>query len=183
MNAPQWLSIICPLTSCQLEPLTTSSDQLVWHATLTFTKWNPTSNIPLPTRKETYGKTMIIGKDGNRSIVEIELTRCLREAGWQASWVDSFGGAPKVWAEWLAKPSSFPAALSHFITEIDGVTGRKGGKPDIVAWQGDSIAKVVFIECKGPGDEISQKQEEWLRAALCEGMSSKQFAVVRWSMA
>ncbi len=183
MNAPQWLSIICPLTSCQLEPLTTSSDQLVWHAALTFMKWSPTPNVLPPTRKERYGKTTIIGEDGSWSVVEIELTRRLREAGWQAGWVDTFGGAPKAWAEWLVNPSSLPSALGHFISEIDRVTGRKGGKPDLVAWQGDSLAKAVFLECKGPGDKIHQKQEEWLNAALRAGMSCEQFAVAKWSMA
>lgn len=76
----------------------------------------------------------------------------------------------------------FPSALGDFITEVDRLTGRKSGKPDIMAWQDDSIAKVVFIECKGPGDKIHQRQEQWLKAALCEGISFEQFAVARWSM-
>ena len=182
MNAPEWLSIICPLPSCQLEPLTPGSDQLAWHATLTFMKWSPIPNELPPNRTERYGKTLVTGGDGKRSVVEIELTRRLREAGWQAGWIDSFGQAPKVWAEWIIRPGSFPSALGDFITEVDRLTSRKSGKPDIMAWQDDSIAKVVFIECKGPGDKIHQRQEQWLKAALCEGISFEQFAVARWSM-
>lgn len=56
-----------------------------------------------------------------------------------------------------------------------------GGKPDIVAWRGESLADAVFLEYKGPNDRIRIGQDAWFRAALREGMSRDQFAVARWS--
>ena len=119
---------------------------------------------------------IITREDGNWTVAEIELTRRLRDAGW----VDTFGSAPKEWAEWLVKPNSFPSALEHFVNEIKHATGRKGGKPDIVAWRGNSLAQAVFIEYKGPRDTIKQGQVEWLQAALRAGMSLEQYAIARW---
>ena len=123
---------------------------------------------------------IIIGADGNWTVAEIELVRRLRDAGWHAGWVDTFGSAPKEWAEWLVKPSALPSALSHFISEIERATGRNGGKPDVVAWRGNSLAEAVFLEYKGPTDKINQKQVEWLQAAFRAGMSREQFTVATW---
>ena len=179
MNSPPWLSALFPIAPCRLEPLKRGSDVLVWHATLSFVHWSPDVGR-VPTRKETYGKTMITRVDGSWTVAEIELVRRLRDAGWHAGWMDTFGFAPKEWAEWLVKPSSLPSALGHFISEIERATGRNGGKPDLVAWRGNSLAEAVFIEYKGSTDRINQKQMEWLQAAFRVGMSRDQFAVAAW---
>ncbi len=110
MNSPPWLSALLPITTCRLEPLKRGSDVVVWHATLNFKHWSPAPNIPPPTRNETYGKTLITRVDGNWTVAEIELVQRLRDAGWHAGWVDTFGSAPKEWAKWLVKPSALWSA-------------------------------------------------------------------------
>ena len=158
MNVPIWLAALLPLTECQLEPLMRDDGELiVWHVNLSFEHWCPSPKVPPLTKKERYGKTAIIGGDGHWSVVEIELTRRLRKFGWNAGWLDTYGGAPKEWAAWLVEPESLPPTLRDFIRDIDRSTERRGGKPDIVAWQGDSADKAIFLECKGPGDDDRSK--------------------------
>jgi hypothetical protein len=137
-------------------------------------------NTPAPTKKETYGKTLITRNDGNWTVAEIELVRRLRDAGWDAGWVDTFGSAPKEWDEWIVNLDSLPSALRYFLNDTDRITGRNGGKPDVMAWRNNSLEETVFIEYKGPRDRIHQGQIKWLQAARLAGMSLDQFAVARW---
>jgi VRR-NUC domain len=180
MSAPLWLSILKPV-ECRLEPLMRGSDMLAWHATLAFTRWSlPQGASKLPW-SVTYGKTQIARDDGTWTVAEIELVRRLRDAGWRAGWVDTFGSAPHLWTEWLVKPNSLPLPMRasyEAITRAAGSTG--GGKPDIVAWQGESLADAVFVEYKGPNDKVLPGQDIWFRAALRNGMSRDQFAVAKW---
>jgi hypothetical protein len=180
MTAPLWLSILKPVGQCRLEPLMHGSDMLAWHATLAFRRWSlPPGASKLPW-SVTYGKTQIARNDGTRTIAEIELVRRLREAGWCAGWVDTFGSAPHVWNEWLVKPNSLPLPLRASYEAITRAAGSTGGKPDIVAWQGESLADAVFVEYKGPSDRVRPGQDIWFRAALRNGMSRDQFAVAKW---
>jgi hypothetical protein len=114
-------------------------------------------------------------------VAEIELVQRLREAGWQAGWVNTFGGAPRTWDEWLVTPSSLPSQLRASYESITAdVAGGARGRPDIIAWRGESLAEAVFVEYKGPSDRIRSGQDAWLRAALRAGMLREQFAVAKW---
>lgn len=100
-------------------------------------------------------------------MAEIELVRRMRESGWQAGWVDTFGSAPKKWVEWIIEPSSLPSPLCESYQTITQAAGHNGGgKPDIVAWRGESLADAVFLEYKGPNDRVRVGQDAWFRAAL-----------------
>jgi len=178
--SPQWLSSFQPIFLSR-EPLTPDSDLMVWHAVVSFVHWSPLSGESKPSRKETYGKTLISRDDGNWTVAEIELVRRMRESGWKAGWVDTFGSAPKEWAEWIVESSSLPSPLRESYQTITRAAGRNGGgKPDIVAWRGESLADAVFLEYKGPNDRVRVGQDVWFRAALKEGMSLEQFAIARW---
>jgi hypothetical protein len=179
-SAPLWLSVLEPVGQCLLKPLIPGNNVLAWHANLAFTRWSPPPGASKLSWSVTYGKTQIACDDGTRTVAEIELVRRLREAGWRAGWVDTFGSAPHVWNEWLVKPNSLPLPLRasyEAITRAAGSTG--GGKPDIVAWQGESLADAVFVEYKGPSDRVRPGQDIWFRAALRNGMSRDQFAVAK----
>ncbi|MEK7351980.1 MAG: VRR-NUC domain-containing protein [Nitrospirota bacterium] len=182
MNSPPWLSAIRPIVPCSLEPLKLGTDLLAWHVTLGFAYWIPQPGVEKPPRSETYGKTLIVSPDGTWTVAEIELVRRMRESGWQAGWVDTFGSAPKKWVEWIVEPTSLPSPLRESYQTITWAAGRNGGgKPDIVAWRGESLADAVFLEYKGPKDRVRVGQDAWFRTALREGMSRDQFAIARWS--
>jgi hypothetical protein len=160
------------------------SDVLAWYAPLAFTRWSPPPGAAKLPWSITYGKTQIACDDGTWTVAEIELVRRLRAAGWCAGWVDTFGTAPQVWTEWLVSPPSLPVPLRdsyETITKAAGSTG--GGKPDILAWQGEALADAVFVEYKGPSDRVRPGQDAWFRAALLHGMSRDQFAVATWPKA
>ena len=182
MNSPPWLSAIRPIVPCSLEPLKLGTDLLAWHVTLGFAYWIPQPGVEKPPRSETYGKTLIVSPDGTWTVAEIELVRRMRESGWQAGGVDTFGSAPKKWVEWIVEPTSLPSPLRESYQTITWAAGRNGGgKPDIVAWRGESLADAVFLEYKGPKDRVRGGQDAWFRTALREGMSRDQFAIARWS--
>jgi hypothetical protein len=81
----------------------------------------------------------------------------------------------------LVRPSSLPTQLrvSYEAITVDAVAGARG-RPDIIAWRGESLAEAVFVEYKGPSDKIRSGQEAWLRAALRAGMSRDQFSIAKW---
>ena len=116
MNSPPWLSAIRPITPCSLEPLKPGIDLLAWHATLVFPYWIPQPEVEKPPRS--------VSPDGTWSVAEIELVRRMRESGWQAGWVDTFGSAPKKWAEWIVEPSSLPSPLRESYQTITRAAGR-----------------------------------------------------------
>jgi len=181
MSTPLWLSALRPVGQCRLEPLMPGSAVLAWYATLEFTRSSPPLGASKLPWSITYGKTQIARDDGTWTVAEIELVRRLREAGWHAGWVDTFGSAPQAWTEWLVKPISLPLSLRasyEAITRAAGSTG--GGTPDIIAWQGESLADAVFVEYKGPSDRVRPGQDAWFQGALRHGMSRDQFTVVKW---
>jgi hypothetical protein len=179
MSAPVWLAALQPVGQCVLRPLRRGSDVLAWQATVEFVRWSaPPDAVPLPWHV-TYGKTPIIGQDGQQTVAEIELVRRLREAGWRAGWVDRFGAAPTAWARWIVQASTLPSPLRASYEAIADHAGSSG-VPDVIAWRGESLGEAVFVEHKGPSDRIRSGQEAWLRAARQIGMSPDQFAVAKW---
>jgi hypothetical protein len=163
-DLPSWLAVLLPADECSLEPLFLGSDILTWHVNLEFVPWTaPTSSPKLPW-SETYGKALMARDDGSSTVGEIELVRRFREAGWQAGWVDTWGKAPQMWAEWIVTPESLPLALATPYRAItDAVNPRGGGRPDIVAWREGSLASAVFVESKGAKEKILPDQEMWFR--------------------
>ncbi len=100
----------------------------------------------------TYGKPQIAREDGTWTVAEIELVRRLREAGWRAGWVDTFASAPKAWAQWLVRPSALPSALrASYEASTSAAARGRGGKPDIVAWRGETLAEATFVELNTKG--------------------------------
>jgi hypothetical protein len=51
--------------------------------------------------------------------------------------------------------------------------------PDVVAWDSDrGLKSVLFAECKGPKEKIKAAQEEWVAAAMEQGVPESSFATV-----
>lgn len=179
--APSWIQLLRPVTAPILQPVVPGSRASAWYVELAFRRFAlPPSTAKAPW-SVTYGKTQIIGDDGSWSVAEIELARRFRAGGWSAGWIDTFGSAPKVWASWLVHPGELATPLRrafNAITEDAGFNG--GGKPDVIAWRGDTLEDAVFVEYKGPSDRIRAGQDAWLEAALKKGMAQDQFLVAKW---
>ncbi|MBA2344646.1 MAG: VRR-NUC domain-containing protein [Rubrobacter sp.] len=55
---------------------------------------------------------------------------------------------------------------------------KTGGIPDVAAWDPDRpLETVIFVECKGPREDIKEGQEDWVAAAFEHGLTPENFAV------
>jgi hypothetical protein len=72
----------------------------------------------------------------------------------KAFWISPYTTTrvPALWEPWILSMAGLPSWLSHLRTAI-------------------------FVECKGPKESFKEGQEDWLWAALREGMDRSQFAV------
>jgi hypothetical protein len=169
---PSWLQALRPVADCRLEPIQPHSRVVVWHVPLEFSRWTPSHGEREPTPAERYRKTPIVGDDGQWTVAEIALVRRLRDAGWRARWFDNFERAPQDWNRWIVEPE-LPVSLRK-------IAKKKRGRPDVVAWRGDSLSDVVFVEYKGPRDKVHDHQKMWFRNALRAGLTRDQLAVASW---
>lgn len=136
---------------------------------------------PKPSWQETYGKTPIVGHDGQPSCAEVEIVGSLRRAGWHAHWIDTFGQAPAKWRGSIVVPAALPEPLRSMFQAIDSAAvragGKKGGRWDIVAWLDETT---VFIESKGAGDSLRPSQIAWFEAAMATGVDPDGFGIVNY---
>lgn len=179
MSAPSWIAALRPMGECYLGPMKRGSDVVCWHAILKFMRWNPP-----PPRNERYGKTAITLNQISIAswnqpwvVAELLFAQRMRDAGWEAGWVDAYGQAPRDWADWIVTLRSLPSPLREqyeAITAAANEACRKTlktdgnnkahyrGRPDIIAWRGkaSSVTDAVFIEYKS---EVGPLERNTLR--------------------
>jgi hypothetical protein len=182
-NYPEWIQLIRPTTEPVIQPIIPGSNAAAWYAEVEFSLWPRRADEPKAPWSVTYGKTQIVGDNGEWSVAEIELVRRMRAGGWSAGWVDTFGSAPKAWAEWLVDIGELPPLMRRAYRSITNDTGSsaRGGQPDVIAWRGNDLTSAVLIEYKGPSDKVRPGQDLWLASALRAGISVDQFVVAKWS--
>jgi hypothetical protein len=121
------------------------------------------------------------GRKPNRSCNEVEVAKILRRIRDHAFWFSAYPTAnmPEIWRPWGLSTSELPNWLERLDSAIrERINSRGGGMPDIVAWNDDHPSRsVLFVECKGSKEDFGEAQEDWLWAALCEGIKVSQFAV------
>ena len=116
----------------------------------------------------------VVGAEGELSCAEVEIVRRLRGAGWNAYWVSEFPCGQRRWGSERAKNTALPSG----IREIEDRIGMgKAGRPDVVAWRGDTIG---YIESKGPADALKPTQIEWFRRAREVGIQPDGLVLVSW---
>ncbi|MGI8538721.1 MAG: VRR-NUC domain-containing protein, partial [Rubrobacteraceae bacterium] len=121
------------------------------------------------------------GGPPERSCNEVEVAKLLRTVRQEAFWVCSYAPSkvPDLWRPWSIDPRNLPDWLKKLDKDIRAkLTTKTGGIPDVAAWDDDRpLETIVFIECKGPKEDIKEGQEDWLSAALGYGLSESNFAV------
>ena len=116
----------------------------------------------------------VVGANGDLSCAEVEIVRRLRDAGWSAFWVSEF----RVRRAALGLESVPGSVLPPAVRELEARIGMgKQGRPDVVAWRGDTIG---YVESKGPGDKLKSTQIDWFRKAREVGASPDDLVVVTW---
>jgi hypothetical protein len=155
----------------------------VWHVEISYRQWDG----PRLQWSEDFGKVSgqvypLDGGEPARSCNEVEVAKLLRSVRPQAYWISGFAPSriPDPRRPWVLGPDEAPSWLKDFDRRLrPRVAAPRGGMPDDVAWDPDQgLKSVLFAECKGPKEKIKAAQEEWVAAAMEEGVPVSSFATV-----
>lgn len=119
-----------------------------------------------------------------RSCQEVEVAKRLRTVRKHAFFFSDWPQLPMTpWMPWARHPRDAPDWLLNLDAKIRLKTFRRGGMPDVVAWNdNEPLASAIFVECKAT-EPVNENQEDWLWAARQLGVETAQFAmaVLRFS--
>ena len=153
----------------------------VWHVETLYRRWDG----PRLPWSEDFGKAsgQVYSLDGGepiRSCNEVEVAKLLRSVRAEAYWISGFAASkiPEVWRPWVLAPAEAPAWLKELDRSLrPRVSVPRGGMPDVVTWDtARGLTGALFVECKGPKEEIKEGQEDWVAAAIEEGVPGWSFA-------
>lgn len=127
-----------------------------------------------------FGNKPIVESDGEPAYPELAVAQLLKKRGFDAVWSDSYRG--KFW-ESMSQERTLPdGAREAYARILQANGGKRGGFWDVMAWKESDF---VFIELKQNTaeckDRISEKQRNWLQAALRAGVDAACFFVCEWS--
>jgi len=129
---------------------------------------------------ETYGKPLIVGDDAKRSVTEIEIVRRLRHAGWEAAWIDTFGGAPSWMRPWTDRAVGLPTPVASTVARLRSASAPEGRPWDVIAWRND---RMLFLEAKRRHrDRLQPGQVAWLDGAVRQRLHDVSFGIVEWEL-
>ena len=187
-GAPGWLRALGsgskaqrPLVARARKQERREAPPLVWHVEIRYRQWDG----PRLPWSEDFGKASgqvysLDGADPVRSCNEVEVAKLLRTVRPEAYWVSGFAASriPELWRPWVLAPAEVPVWLREFDRRLrPRISAPTGGMPDVVAWAPDrGLDSLLFVECKGPKEDVKESQEDWVTAALEEGASVSSFA-------
>jgi hypothetical protein len=120
--------------------------------------------------------------EGVTTWAEYVLVRLLERAGWEARWIKNWLGSREFCVE-PGRRRDLPTAPAKVFTALHrrAVALRGAGSWDIFAWSGDDY---LFLESKKhrSSDRLNGNQIAWLEAAIDEGFSADQFAIVEYDV-
>lgn len=184
---PQWLEALGPglKEQCHLGAKDKQDRRNpppnVWHVEIHYRQWDG----PRLPWSEDFGKASgqvysLDGQDPVRSCNEVEVAKLLRSVRPEAYWISGFAPfrIPNIWRPWTLGPDEAPEWLKAFDRKLrPRVAAPRGGMLDVVAWDPErGIESVLFAECKGPKEKIKEAQEDWVAAAMEEGIPDSRFA-------
>lgn len=157
----------------------------VRHIQFAFRRWEE----PVGDWKEHFGKGrgQVYSLDEQEPLrscneVEVEVAKRLRTIRDHAYWFSEYNpsSVPPIWRRWvrsLRDPTpEWLASLDMSVRQL--VSSRRGGMPDVVAWnEAEPLRSAIFVECKGPREAFGEPQEDWVWAARQEGVALSQIAV------
>jgi hypothetical protein len=118
--------------------------------------------------------------DGAVTWAEYVLVRLLEQAGWVGRWIMNWTGGREMCVD-VDLPRAMPAGPAKVFDAVHQRVAqlRGAGSWDIFAWSGEEF---LFLESKQyrSSDRLNANQLVWLEAAIDEGFSSEQFAIVEY---
>jgi hypothetical protein len=150
---------------------------LVPKSTPRFPKWTSAMG---PKPADSYNGKQFLNVDGEPKFAELAIRKIFADEGWNAVWVDSFGGF-KYRVNYPDGVVELPDAYRAIPEVITRRAGR-GGWWDVFAWKGEGPDEVAFAESKRRGsDKLRPTQLRWLQTALEAGIPLECFLIVEWS--
>jgi hypothetical protein len=144
-------------------------------ATPSFAAWTG------PSPGDTYGGKAILDVNGRPAFAELAILWSFMEAGWDGTWMDSFGKRylRGFWPKPL--PGELPAKQKTLLARIED-QAPKGAKPwDVFCWSSEGVP---FAEAKRHGrDSIRRGQTAFLGVGLATGLPPSSFLLVEWGLA
>ncbi|MHB8594945.1 MAG: VRR-NUC domain-containing protein [Acidimicrobiales bacterium] len=126
-----------------------------------------------------FGNKPIVEWDGESIYPELAVVRLIKRHDFDGVWVDSYRG--KFWDGMSVERRLPDVARDAYESILRVRGGRRGGFWDVMAWK---ESEFIFIELKqntaACKDRISEKQRDWLQAALRAGFSPSCFFVCEW---
>jgi hypothetical protein len=120
--------------------------------------------------------------EGVTTWAEYVIVRLLERSGWEARWIKNWSGGREFCTE-PGRSRDLPQVPGNVFAALHrrAVQLRGAGSWDIFAWSGDDY---LFLESKKhrSSDRLNSNQIAWLEAAIDEGFSSDQFAVVEYNV-
>jgi len=194
-----WVQAILPKGKPYWEKLSSYSDLHAWHVDVEFREW------PIPPElvarwaekrantNDTWRKRpLAVGEYSGcpYSCGELELTARLKKAGYQSFWVSEWKTFEHVacWRPLCVKRNELeeraPELWAHdhnlrMRAEARSVyLGKGGGHPDVGAWK-TGVRDFVFVEYKGPGDTVNEKQDLWAQSLMATTTDRLAYVVAR----
>lgn len=192
----QWVHVLRSDSEPYCDMLSVHTALVAWHLDLRFERYVPTPEEQArwadshSKSSETWNKLLLVGRESGcrYSCGELEIAARLRATGYQAFWISEWSGFQHV-PEWkpfcltrkelrerLPKVWEFDKSLREQFPQLR--LGTSGGHPDVVAWLPGSET-FVFVEYKGPGDSINEKQAAFATALHLADPDTHRYAVVR----
>ncbi|HTB62073.1 MAG TPA: hypothetical protein VK737_00680 [Opitutales bacterium] len=124
---------------------------------------------------DTYNGKCVLEHAGKPLFAELVILSCLKAAGWEGVWVDSYR---RRFLTDFSEKVSLPAAQFELFDDIQKRAMARGGCFDIFCWRKN---EVLFVEAKRLGkDAIRPTQKRWVEAALDWGLPTESLLVVEW---
>jgi hypothetical protein len=146
--------------------LPSSETVLVPKSTPRFPKWTSAMG---PKPVDSYNGKQFLNVGGEPKFAELAIRKIFADAGWNAVWVDAFGGF-KCRVDYPDGVVELPDAYRAIPEALTRSAGR-GGCWDVFAWKGQGPDEVAFAESKRRGsDKLRLSQLRWLQTALEAGL-------------
>lgn len=120
--------------------------------------------------------------EGGVTWAEFIIVRLLERNGWSGRWLLNWAG-PRTPCGDVGRAERLPPEVERVVSRIDLRAGIEsgGGAWDVVAWRD---GETLFIESKQhrSSDRLSGTQLRWLGAALDEGFTPADFAIVEYDL-
>jgi hypothetical protein len=153
----------------------------VWHVELCYRQWDG----PIGPWEEHFGKAskQVYPLDAGapeRSCNEVEVAKLMRAVREEAYWVSGYNASniPGLWRPWVISPAERPVWLEELDRRLrPRIFAPRGGMPDVVAWDAAGpLESALFVECNGPTESVLEAQEDWVAAAIEDGVPAASFA-------